>query len=73
MKRSSLGIIEISVKEEIKEKCMDNIFMKIIEENVPNLKEIPIKVQETKKQTEHQIYLTRKKFPQYNNQYPKCT
>ena len=46
MKRSNLRIIGIEEGEEAQLKGEENIFNKIIEENFPNLKDMPMKVQE---------------------------
>jgi hypothetical protein len=47
MRRPNLGIIGIDENEDIRPKGPANIFNKIIEENVPNLKkEMPMNIKE---------------------------
>ena len=71
MKRPNLRIISIE-EGEVQLKSTGNIFNKIIEENVPNLKkDIPLKIQEVYRTLNR---LDQKKVPlQHNNQNTKHT
>ena len=50
-------------EEEFQLKGQENIFKKITEENLPNLKGMPIKVQKSKNHTENQIHWTKNQIP----------
>ena len=67
MNRPNLRIIVVEEGEELQLKGPENIFIKIIEENFPNLKkDIPMKVQEAYRTPNR---LDQKKIPlPYNNQ-----
>ena len=66
IKRSNLRIIGVDEGEELQLNGPENIFNKIIEENFPNLKDIPVKVQEA-------IDWIKKIPSPYNNQNAKHT
>jgi hypothetical protein len=68
MRRPNLRIIGVEENEDFQLKGPANIFIKIIEENFPNLrKEMPMNIQEL------QIEWTRKEIPTDAYQNNKCT
>jgi hypothetical protein len=72
MRRPNLRIIGIDKNEDFQLKGLVNIFNKIIEENLPNIKkEMPMNIQEAYRTPNR---LDQKKFLQtHNNQNNKCT
>ena len=72
MRRSNLRIVGIEDNEDFQLKGPLNIFNKIIEGNIPNLKkEVPMNTQEAYKIPNRSF---QKKFlPSHNNQNTKCT
>jgi hypothetical protein len=73
MKRPNLRIIGIEESEDSQVKELVNIFIKIIKENLPNIKkEMPMNIQETYI-TPNRLDHKRKFHLSYNNQNTKCT